>query len=369
MAAVTMLAALMGPQVLREALERGVFHFLHDHQILAWPIRPGYSGPSPIMPIATMLKDGNDGGPSHAAPSLLVASGLAGFGLSESERWEIGRLAEKHTSDYQWPPRKPATGAASLKDQLLADIDALKPLVLAVPELPVSVSDLNLLEKKLKHPTKSLLHTSTLAVVHNNVESGWSVLETKEPLAPKQLGMVHLAVAQRCLEALEATSDAVLHTEPLVENILRVRASDLRTATAGQTDVVLEAANVSLPTLTATGPVPYREILTARDGAPARAFREMVRRRDEDGSRTLLQEYIASLHNPTASRLDVRVARLLVATLVGKIPGLGDVVNAIDAFGVERLLAGREAAFFVDNTLRRIADKSSANEVQITVKP
>jgi hypothetical protein len=369
MAAVTMLAALMGPDVLQEALERGVFHFLHDRQMLAWPTRPGYSGPSPITPIATMRSEGGDGGSSHAPASLLAASGLGGLGLSDAQRWELGRLAEKHTADYEWPPKDADPKAPSFKDQLLSDIRALKPLVLAVPELPVKLADLNKMEKRLRRPTKSLLHTNTFGIVHNNVETGWAVLETKEPIASKQLGMVHLAVAQRSLKALESVPDAVLHTEPIVESIVRVRAEAIRTATAGQMDVVLKAEDVALPTLTAAGDVPYLEILRSRDSAAAVAFREMVKRRDEDGTKTLLQEYVAALHKPTASRLDIRIARLLIGSLLGTSPVTGATSAIFDAFGLDRLLERRDAAFYVDTTLRRVANQASADEFQISVQP
>lgn len=369
MAAVTMLAALMGPDALQEALERNVFHFYHDRQILAWPIRAGYSGPSPIMPIATMPNEKGDGGASHAFPSLLVASGLGGFGLSDARRWEIGRLAEAHTSDFQWPPKEANRDAPPLQEQLLREIRAIKPLVLELPDFPLRLADLNALEKKLLHKTKSLLHTNQFGVVHNNVETGWAVLESKAPIPPKQLGMVHLAIAERFLQVLELAPDAVLHTEPLVESILQIRAASIRKAAAGEVSVLLAAEEVALATLTADGDIPYRELLQSRDTVAAEQFRKMVHRRDLDGSKTLLNEYLAALHKPVAARLDVRIARYVIGTVLGSVPGLGGVIGALDAFLVERLLAGREAAFYVDHTLRRIANKESAGEIQFNVKP
>jgi hypothetical protein len=369
MAAVTMLAALMTPDVLQEALERGVFHFYHDRQMLAWPVRAGYSGPSPIMPIATMPNEVGDGGASHASPSLLVASGLGGFGLSDARRWEIGRLAEAHTSDYQWPPKEANQNAPPIREQVLAEIRALKPLVVEIPELPLRLADLNTLEKKLLHKTKSLLHTNKFGIVHNSVETGWAVLKTKDAIPPKQLGMVHLAIAERFLKVLELAPGAVLHTEPLVESILRVRAAAIRKAAAGEVSVLLEAEEVALPTLTAVGDIPYRELLESRDTVAAQQFRKMVHRRDLDGSKTLLNEYLAALHKPVAARLDVRIARYVIGTVLGSLPGVGGVIGALDAFLLERLLAGREAAFYVDHTLRRIANKESAGEIQFEVKP
>lgn len=369
MAAVTMLAALMGPDVLQEALERDVFHFYHDRQMLAWPIRAGYSGPSPIMPIATMPNEVGDGGASHASPSRLVASGLGGFGLSDARRWEIGRLAEAHTSDYQWPPKEADQSAPPLRDQLLAEIRALKPLVLELPELPLRLADLNALEKKLLDKTKSPLHTNNFGVVHTDIETGWAVLKSKAAIPPKQLGMVHLAIAERFLNVLELAPDAVLHTEPLVESILRVRAAAIRKAAAGEVDVVLAAESVALPTLTAAGDIPYGELLQSRDTAAGQQFRKMVHRRDLDGSKSLLNEYMAALHKPVASRLEVRIARFVIGTVLGSLSGAGGVIGALDAFLVDRLLAGREAAFYVDHTLRRIANKESAGEIQFEMKP
>jgi len=304
MAAVTMLAALMGPDALQEALEREVFHFFHDRQMLAWPVRAGYSGPSPIIPIATMPNAQGDGGASHAPASQLVASGLGGFGLPDARRWEIGRLAETCTTDYQWPPKQIEGPTPPLLDQLLAEVEQLEKLVLEIPGFAVTLADLHGLERKLRHPKKSLLG-NTMGLVNNNVETGWSVLGSKAPIPAKQLGMIHLAVADRFLRALQMAPGAVLHTEPIVESILRVRAATVRKATAGEVDVVLRAEEVALPTLAGKGAVPFPELLKSRDTAAAKSFREVVSRRDADATKTLLNEYLATLHRPAASSTTV----------------------------------------------------------------
>jgi hypothetical protein len=370
MAAAGMLAGMMGADAFEEALERGAFRFLHDRQILAWPTRPGYSGPTPIMPIATMAGgEHGDGGVSHYPTARLAGSAIVRFGWGEERTRRLGDLTAANTLDFQWPIKAAMPGAPPLAESVLSDVRALKNIVLEVPELALKLSDLNTLDKNLRNPRKTPLNTTNLAFISNKIESGWSILEAKAPISPKQLSMLHLAIADRFLLAQEMIPDAVLHTEPIVESILTARAKRIRKATAEQVDILLSASSVNLPVLTASGAVPYIELLKSRDTSAGRAFRAMVARRDAEGVRSLLAEYVASLHKPIAERLGVKAARWLTGSLVGeivgKLPGGSLVVNAVDTFLVDRLLAGHTPAFYVDTTLRRIADGASTAEIKV----
>jgi hypothetical protein len=128
----------------------------------------------------------------------------------------------------------------------------------------------------------------------------------------------------------------------------------IRQAAAGELDVVLHAEKVTLPVLEGEGPFPYEDLLKMRTHASARAFRELIQRRDA-GTADLLQEYLAAIPPAWRGRLGLDTVRFLVTTLVGVVPIAGIGAAVLDKFGLGWLLHSKTARYFVDSRLRRLS--------------
>jgi hypothetical protein len=361
MAAAGMLAALMGTKALETALDSGVIRFVNDRNVLCWTGRTRSGGVSPILHMR--------GQPTLDQPSaftehpigVLTQIAAAGFGLSEVDAANLADKAERATIDFTEPLvlGQPAgnSGGRGLVAEAIEKIKTYKEVIPRLQGLSLTLGDLLRLERDLRDPGRSPLHTTTLRVLKSTLFTGWDVAEQSIQMSRKQLGLLNLYLSDHFLAIHAAAApESTLHTERLVEEILSARLSGIRAAAGNEINAVLQMAQVQLPQLAPGSSFPYEELLKIRNSHAAKAFRQVVEIRDME-DKELIQAYYAELENRFGSRTSTRTARLISTSLAGTIPGLGSLLSVADTFLLERFLGKRDARYFIDEQLTRLTEQ------------
>jgi hypothetical protein len=372
MSAVGMLGGLMGASALRGALEDGILGFVHDRTILAWPEKPGYRGPLPVVGIASLPTAGLRTGYAQRSPAQLVAEAIDAFAWPKAEARAISDLAEQNTLDLQTLQLDVDEEAAREGRPVMENLHIYKRAVERLEDFPVTLGDLLRMERDAGKLRRYFTGANKkFRVMRVRSKSGLALLESEDPISAKQLGLLNLVLADRVLTAMARVKDvASLHTEPVVASILAARLEQVRGAAGKEVDDVLRAREVLLPTLLAPGPLDYARLLAARGTSSGVAFRRLVDRRDADGAQELLPIFIESLTSGVAERFGVRLMTALAVYAVEQFLGAGDLVEAgsevmiLDPI-VKWLLARRGPDFFVDTRLRRIASRSDGVAVHL----
>jgi hypothetical protein len=370
MSAVPRLVELLGLAVFERAINEGALAFVHDRQILAWPVVPGYQGLVPFDAIASVPTPGQATGYSQRSTEEICHRLLLGHTDSVVRARQIARAVAAVTTEFGMLEETPVKAEQDANELLVASLDAYGAALAAMNpgELPLQPHDLRKLQKEVrKRKAFGFKGSTKYKVMTLDQATGPASMEPVDSLPPKQLAFLNLCLSDRFLSIhAKLNSSATLHSEPAVERILAARAAAVRAAAAGEVDVVLESEQVYLPVLAAPGPFPYSELLDARSLASGEAFRKLVADRDKRTDAKLIQEYVRALKRPVAERLEVRAGRLVLSTLVGAVvPGVGGLVagflaGAADTFGTGKVLERRDAAYYVDTSLRRIAARGDA---------
>lgn len=369
MAAVGILHGIMGTDALIEAMESGSLKFVRDRYVIGWPQRTDGYGATPVLSI--MGIKGRDGEPTfstYRAGDLAVAA-LKGFGLPGATEQRIGKLADDNTMDFDWPPGS-ATNVADDVARARQELEVYRIAASKLQDFPISDEHFKRLIRDIGKPHSKLRLPKHIGVVSLELRSGEALLTASAPIDAAQLAMIHMSLSDRFLRALGAIEGpAVLHTEPIVEEILRARVAAVQPAGSANVNDVLRAESVSFPVLSAPGPLPYRQVLKARDTRAAIAFRKIVDARDSAGTQDLLPAYLEALNREVGQRWAVRIGRWLAAVAIGKAAGGAVGVDAglfVADQIVDKLLRRFDARYYIDTTLRRIADPS---EITIVTQP
>lgn len=357
MAAIGPLISECGVPALRRALDEGVLHFVHDRQILSWPMKRGYTGPVPVIPIVSVA---GQGGFTQADTRELVTHLAVATGVRIAEARALAKAIDTATVDFGGMPGAGDPNGPTLLNGLIEQLAAYRDALQAQSGVALTARDLNHLMRDLRHQLRSPLNTRQHRVARVMTKPGWEALEEGQPISKKQFELLNMFLADRTLAVLgESQLDALLHTDPSVERVLSTRLVRVRQAASPELDDVLHASEVPLPIIEERTGLAFEALLDARNSKAGRAFREqVVAVRDQVPDLELIQAYQRTLRERLGDRFAVRAARFLVTSMVGIVPGLGTAVSALDAFLVDRLLSRREPSFFIDDTLRKLATQS-----------
>ena len=368
MAAVGILLGMMGADALVAAMREGTLKFVRDRYVIGWPKpRRGY-GPTPVLSVMGIKHaDGEPTFSTYRAGDLAVAA-IKAFELSYDIEQQIGKLVDENTIDFDWPP-----GSATNVDDDVArtrlELESYRQAALGLSGFPIADSHFLRLIRDFGKPRSRLRTPKTIGIVTTQLRSGEALLSSSDPMDAAQLAMIHLSLSDRFLRALNAIDErCVLHTEPIVEDILRARLMAVAIAGSAQVNDVLRAESVSFPLLLAPGPLSYVQVLRARETHAAMEFRRVVDDRDAEGTRQLLPAYLEALNREMTKRWGIRVGRWLAALAIAKATGgaLGvDTGLFIADQVVDKLLSRLDARYYIDTSLRRIA---SPSQLQIIVR-
>lgn len=354
MAALGPLLELMGLATVMEAIEDGALKFVHDRQILSWPIRQGYKGVVPVAPINSLPPAGKSGGFSQAETSDLVAGLAIEMGALPGAAKRLGRAVERATIDFGGLPQKVDPSQHSLSAALVERVRTYRELVASSNDLGLREQDLARLQANLENPSRSPVRTKTWRVMRLRSSPGWGAIESGPALSRKQSSLLNLYVADRILGVVASIEvDAVLHTDDTVDRVYRTRLERIRRAAGAEFDEVLSLASVPMPWLNDPEGLDFSELLRARGSKAARSFRKVVAKRDLNPDQRLLQTYYRSLDAGLASRLEVRLVRFLTTATVDFALGSLPVLSAFDQFLTDNLLARTGPRFFIDHELPR----------------
>jgi hypothetical protein len=362
MDAVGRLATIMGWNAFAGAVGDGSLQFVHDRNILAWPQRAGGSGVTPFIALASTPQPGEGAGFTQESHGRLAMHALTGLAPDPKSLKKVCAAIERLTLEFGALEDTTNEGASAFGESLHDQLKTFQAVVAEIAGYPLKPADLIRLRRELRDPKRSPFAgrkgSLKLNVMKLKAATGADLLRPERPLSKKQRGMLDLVLSDRFLAIHARVSPrATLHTEPTVEEILRVRLADIRKAASSEVDIVLKAERVTLPVLATPGTFPYDAILRSRSSKAAAAFRDVVERRDADPEAELLQEYIASLDRNVADRLGTSAVRLLVTSLAGLAnPLVGLAAGVADALGCNAILARVDARYYIDKTLRRIAE-------------
>jgi hypothetical protein len=361
MAAVGVLLGLIGSDSLIRLLEEGSLGFVRDRYLIGWPRRTDGYGATPVLSIMGMRHaDGEPTFSTYCAGDLAVFA-IRGYGLSSDTEQRIRKLVDESTVDFDWPP-----GSATNVDDDVAhtrrELEAYRLAALAIPGFPIGDDHFRRLIRDIGKPKSRLRVPKHVGVVTTEIRSGEALLASTAPVDQAQLAMIHLSLSDRFLRALKGvTGPVVLHTEPVVEDILKARVVQVGLAAGAQVADVLRAESVSFPVISTPASLDYQQLLRARDTAAARAFWNVVDQRDAEGTRELLPVYLETLNKELGKRWSIRLARWLAAVAIAKAVGGGFPLDA-SLFAADQVLdkiLGRlDARYFIDTSLRRVADPS-----------
>ncbi|HEX6368999.1 MAG TPA: hypothetical protein VF006_08700 [Longimicrobium sp.] len=359
MAAVGMLGALLGPKTLREALDSGAIKFINDRNLLSWPVTGRAGQLSPILPMRAQPTDEDPNAFTETSLPFLGTLAAEGFGLTQSAAIEIARAAAESAIDFSEPltpsDRVVSSGGRGLRDDALGRLRTYQDVVPRLSSFPVKLGDLIRLERDLRNPARSPLNTRKLKLLKGTLETGWHVADQPIQMGRKQLGLLNLFLCDHFLAIHAAAApESTLHTEKIVEEILTARATSIRRAVGEELSDVLRMASVEMPQLAGGSTFPYDKLLTIRGGAAARDFRKVVDARDATPNQDLIRAYYSALGQQFGGRLSVKVARFVLTSVAGFVPGLGTALSAADSFLLDRLLGRRDARYFIDEELTRL---------------
>jgi hypothetical protein len=353
LSAVGMLAGILGPHELEEGLSRGAIGFIHDRNLLGWPKVPNYFGPTPVLGLASMPSLGSPKGFTQMDSAELAMVGLHGFPFDNKVKQSLAQAAGHESIDFGIPI---VDVAPTRKDPLIEDLDIFETAIPLLEDFPLTRRDLRRLKKDLKDNKRRLMNAKTWQMVRVSSETGWGLFKPTRSPAPKQLALLNLFLSNRFLAAHATLGRAAtVHTEPIVEAILRARLANVRNAPGKEIDDLLDARSVSLPVLKDGEVFPYDALWQARDTVAGRQFREVVAKRDARPNAKLIEDYIATLNQRLGDTLMARTVRFLVPAAVGLAhPVVGLAVGALDVAVVGKLLERGDARFFIDDKLRRL---------------
>ena len=357
--------AAMGRNAFRLALETGAIRFVRDRCIYAWPKRKGYNGLVPILVISAMRGENASRGAALWPTGVLASVALGEFDLSPAEtNWFSGAIA-KTASDagFTQANQTDSLSGKSLTEVTLGDLSRWKGLIERSSGLNLTGEDIDRLSLSVSTPSKSPLHgANQLGIFEGTTASGQELLKQREALAPKQLDLLNLVISDRLLHVRQQVApQGTLHTDSLLEAVLRSLLEGPRAAAGVEMDQLLQDEEIFLPSPDEPGNFPFEELILERQTDAAQAFRELVSRRDSRPDARLIQEYLKQLRGPVGSRFLVRAARFLIgrgAALMG--PAVGIAAQGIDKLVVENALGMLDATYFVDTQLRSMADRSQA---------
>jgi hypothetical protein len=358
LAAVGPLIAEMGIRSLREAIDSGVLKFVHDRQVLGWPQRAGYFGPVPVMPLVSIPQPGHQGYTQIEGRKIAEQLALK-MGVGSGDARALANAVERATLDFGGLPEPEVPiGHSSFTEGLIQQVEAYEAALMSIGDSQLTVRDLQRLKRDLGHPRRTPLRTKTIRVMRTHTAPGWEALDLGgASIAGKQAVLLRLFLADRALAVHAHVSSATtLHADQAVEDVLAARLNQIRRAAGAELNDLLHAEELALPTVMSAERIDYGALLKARDTNAGRQFRRrVVDVRDKTESLELLQAYHRSLKDRIGDRFSTKIGRLIVTTLAGVVPGVGVGASAIDSLLIDKLLAGREPSFFINDTLRRLS--------------
>lgn len=106
-----------------------------------------------------------------------------------------------------------------------------------------------------------------------------------------------------------------------------------------------------------SGEVDIKNVLSLRESAPARSFRDWLAGVDPINKEEVLGAYIHKLkETPVLQRVPLKALRFLVTSALGKIPGVGEVASFCDSFLLEKWFGGSSPKVLMDE-IRRVVIK------------
>lgn len=351
------LAGMMGWGAFRDAVLEGALRFVHDRSILAWPVRAWSRRIVPFISTASLPQEGSGEGFSQIATGVLAEHSLRAFSTNGKELAKVSSKIDETSLEFGGVDSGTNRPEGSFEHTLAAQLEVFEEAVKKLEGFPLDPLDLRILRREVTSGVSSPLKTNKFNMMKVQATEGADLLKTEQPLEKPQLAMLNLSLSDRFLTLhRRLTPAATLHTEPVVESILRARVASIREAPGEEVSDLLRAKRVFLPVLENHGDFPYDLLMRSRGSRAARRFRELVGQRDESPDATLLQEYLASLDREIGDRIVVKAFRVLVTVVAGALnPALGVVGSVADGFGTDALLARGEASYFIDKTLRRMS--------------
>jgi hypothetical protein len=356
MAAVGPLLAELGPDVLDQLISDGVLSFIHDRQILSWPIWKGYTGPAPVFALESMSAT-----PGFTqAETREVAFQLAiAMDVSPKRARDLGRRIELATTDFVGLPDAPAGSRPSFQANVVEQLTTYRDAIGPGGHDGLTRSDITRVIREFRKPNRDPLKTKDHRVARLETKPGWAALEAGKPLQKKQFALLSMFLADRTIAVLARSGlEATVHADPSVESVFSARLDHVRPAAGAELNELLRVAEVRLPVLLSPGPIDFAGLVAARSSIPGQAFRRrVVEQRDSEAGLDLLQAYHRTLTQRIGDRFGVKTARFVASAILGFVPGFNLGASVLDSFLVDHLLSRREPSFLIDDTLRRLTSQ------------
>jgi len=362
MAALGPLLAELGPDLLEQLIDQGGLNFVHDRQILSWPIWLGFSGPSPVLALESF---GAAGGFTQTSTSDIALHLALAADLPFKRARHLSRIIENATVDFGGLPGEPEhSGASGMLHAVTRQLETYQEAV--APGDPLTPAEIGRIIRELKKPNRNPSGVKKHRVARLETRPGWAALENDKGISRKQFALLNMFLADRTIAVLGQTGlEGTVHADPAVEQVFAARLNHVRLAGGNELTDLLDAAEVHLPALSSPNEMDYGSLLSARDTAAGRAFRKrIVSARDSDADLDLTQAYVRSLRDRLGDRVEIKAIRFLTTTVAGLVPGLGPAASALDTLLVDKILARFEPTFFIDQTLRKIGDGTARSERQ-----
>jgi len=233
------------------------------------------------------------------------------------------------------------------------DLERFKRLLSSLQGFTLTSQDLDLTLRTYDTP-KAV--GRTIHTFGTEMPTGLDLMADHPPLDRKRLELLGLCLASHFDRVYrEFVPAGTLHTEPLVEAVIRESLESGRRAAGQEVNEILEAERIELPTTEEPDSFPFEELLLGRQRSGWRAFRSLVHARDDDHGSRLIQEYLAAMRPTLKRRLTSGVFELLFRRLASAFGGAA--VGGAEVGGaMADTVLGPSPTYFIDRGLRRIAD-------------